>query len=101
MGGDLPTRGVGRKAQSIIQAINQAKGGKAGRGIIYPVVLMPGDPHEVMRKVDQKLLEEVEGARRFAFSEGAIPVKYKLLIAMAIDASHGASGGRGHSRKRR
>ncbi|MGF3498342.1 MAG: carboxymuconolactone decarboxylase family protein [Candidatus Methanosuratincola sp.] len=54
---------------------------------------MPGDPHEVMRKVDQKLLEEVEGARRFAFSEGAIPAKYKLLIAMAIDASHGASGG--------
>ncbi|MEN3016868.1 MAG: carboxymuconolactone decarboxylase family protein [Candidatus Methanosuratincola petrocarbonis] len=54
---------------------------------------MPGDPHEVMRKIDERLFEQVEGARRFAFSEGAIPVKYKLLIAMAIDASHGASGG--------
>ncbi|MEN3050198.1 MAG: carboxymuconolactone decarboxylase family protein [Candidatus Methanosuratincola petrocarbonis] len=54
---------------------------------------MPGDPHEAMRKIDQRLFEQVEGARRFAFSEGAIPVKYKLLIAMAIDASHGASGG--------
>lgn len=54
---------------------------------------MPGDPHEVIRKVDQKLLDQVEGTRRFALSEGAIPVKYKLLIAMAIDASHGASGG--------
>ncbi|MEM2128901.1 MAG: carboxymuconolactone decarboxylase family protein [Candidatus Methanosuratincola sp.] len=54
---------------------------------------MPGDPHEVMRKIDQKLLEEVGFARRFAFSEGAIPTKYKLLIAMAIDASHGTSGG--------
>lgn len=46
-----------------------------------------------MRKIDERLFEQVEGARRFAFSEGAIPVKYKLLIAMAIDASHGASGG--------
>jgi alkylhydroperoxidase/carboxymuconolactone decarboxylase family protein YurZ len=46
-----------------------------------------------MRKIDQRLFEQVEGTRRFAFSEGAIPVKYKLLIAMAIDASHGASGG--------
>ncbi|MCQ8892736.1 MAG: carboxymuconolactone decarboxylase family protein [Candidatus Methanosuratincola sp.] len=54
---------------------------------------MPGDPHEAMRKIDQRLFEQVEGTRRFAFSEGAIPVKYKLLIAMAIDASHGASGG--------
>ncbi|MEN3062079.1 MAG: carboxymuconolactone decarboxylase family protein [Candidatus Methanosuratincola petrocarbonis] len=54
---------------------------------------MPGDPHEAMRKIDERLFEQVEGARRFAFSEGAIPVKYKLLIAMAIDASHGASDG--------
>ncbi|MEN3060296.1 MAG: carboxymuconolactone decarboxylase family protein [Candidatus Methanosuratincola petrocarbonis] len=43
--------------------------------------------------MDERLFEQVEGARRFAFSEGAIPAKYKLLIAMAIDASHGASGG--------
>ncbi len=45
----------------------------------------------------EKLNEEIRGKLKdlsdFAFSEGKIPLKYKYLIAMAIDASHGASEG--------
>ncbi len=54
---------------------------------------MSGKPDEVFKKVDPKLLEQVEGIRGFALAEGAIPLKYKLLIAMVIDATHGASKG--------
>ncbi len=35
----------------------------------------------------------VEDGRRLAFSEGALPVRFKILIALALDASHGAFDG--------
>lgn len=54
---------------------------------------MPEDPLKTIARLDPALLERVEGNRKFALSEGALPAKTKLLIAMALDASHGAVGG--------
>ncbi len=54
---------------------------------------MNTDPLKVIADNDSALLESVNASRELAFSEGAIPVKYKLLIAMALDAAHGAANG--------
>ena len=54
---------------------------------------MPENPLKIFETLDPALLEAVESARSLAIGEGAMPVKYKFLIAMALDASHGAAGG--------
>jgi hypothetical protein len=51
---------------------------------------MPEDPLKTIESLDPALLECVEASRALALSEGALPAKVKLLIAMALDASHGA-----------
>jgi alkylhydroperoxidase/carboxymuconolactone decarboxylase family protein YurZ len=51
------------------------------------------DPLEVFQKVDPELLSLVQNTRDFALSDGALPKRFKLLIAMALDASHGAVNG--------
>ncbi len=48
------------------------------------------DPLENIGEEIRKKLKDLD---EFAFSQGKIPLKYKYLIAMAIDASHGASEG--------
>jgi alkylhydroperoxidase/carboxymuconolactone decarboxylase family protein YurZ len=50
-------------------------------------------PLKVFEKADPELLRLVEENSRFALADGALPRKFKLLIAMALDASHGAVGG--------
>ena len=54
---------------------------------------MPENPLKVFESLDPALLNALEGDRELAFGEGAMPVKYKYLVAMALDASHGAVGG--------
>ncbi len=54
---------------------------------------MAEDPLKTIAKLDRELVERLQAAREFAFAEGALPGKFKLLIAMALDASHGAVGG--------
>jgi alkylhydroperoxidase/carboxymuconolactone decarboxylase family protein YurZ len=54
---------------------------------------MPENPLKVFESLDPKILEHMESLRKFAYSEGAVPVKYKLLIAMALDAADGATEG--------
>jgi alkylhydroperoxidase/carboxymuconolactone decarboxylase family protein YurZ len=44
-------------------------------------------------KLDPKLVRIVEEARNLAFGEGALPKKYKFLIAMAILTSQLADEG--------
>jgi len=51
------------------------------------------NPLMLFSKIDPKLLDGVMGASDLAFCEGRIPLKYKLLMAMALDAAHGASKG--------
>ena len=54
---------------------------------------MPESPLKLFETFDPELLKTVENARELALSDGAIPKKYKYLIAMALDAAHGAEGG--------
>ena len=50
---------------------------------------------KVFEKLDPGLRKLVEDTSEFTFADGALPRKFKLLIAMALDASHGAVGGVG------
>ena len=54
---------------------------------------MPEHPLKIFEKIDPELLELVNNTNEFAFADGALPRKVKLLIAMALDASHGAVQG--------
>ncbi len=50
-------------------------------------------PLKIYEKLDPDLLRHVENSGDFVFAEGALPRKFKLLIAMAFDASYGAVNG--------
>lgn len=54
---------------------------------------MSFDPLAGLKKVDEKLYNKMISESENAFREGVVPTKYKLLLAMAIDASHGAADG--------
>jgi len=54
---------------------------------------MSFDPLEPIAKNDRELIEQIEKGRSLAFEAGALGKKEKLLIAMALDASHGAATG--------
>ena len=50
-------------------------------------------PLKIFEKIDPELLKLVENNSEFALADGALPKKFKLLIAMTLDASHGAVQG--------
>jgi alkylhydroperoxidase/carboxymuconolactone decarboxylase family protein YurZ len=54
---------------------------------------MAGDPLEVFEGLDPELLKLVRRSSELAMAEGALPRKVKFLIAMALDAAHGAADG--------
>lgn len=54
---------------------------------------MSESPLKILEKLDPELLRVVENTRELALTDGALPRKFKLLIAMALDASHGAVQG--------
>ena len=54
---------------------------------------MSESPLKILEKLDPELLRVVENTRELALADGALPRKFKLLIAMALDASHGAVQG--------
>jgi alkylhydroperoxidase/carboxymuconolactone decarboxylase family protein YurZ len=54
---------------------------------------MAENPLKVYEQLDPKLLNLVNNARDLALADGALPRKVKLLIAMVLDAVHGASEG--------
>ena len=54
---------------------------------------MAREPLETIKKYDPKLYERVFDAASFVYEEGALPARIKLLIAMALDAAHGAAAG--------
>ncbi|NHI93047.1 MAG: carboxymuconolactone decarboxylase family protein [Candidatus Lokiarchaeota archaeon] len=51
------------------------------------------DPLKIYEKIDPDLHGNISKAIEFALSDGALPKKFKLLIAMVLDASHGAVPG--------
>lgn len=50
-------------------------------------------PLKIYEKIDPELLKNVEKSKEFVFADGALPKKFKLLIALAFDASYGAVNG--------
>lgn len=54
---------------------------------------MSENPLQVILDKDPEFFELLENTRRLAFSEDGMPMKYKLLIAMALDAASGALEG--------
>jgi len=54
---------------------------------------MPEHPLKVFERLDPELLKLVNETSELALADGALPTKVKILIAMALDASHGAVGG--------
>ena len=54
---------------------------------------MADHPLKVFERTDPDLRRLVQSTNDFALGEGALPKKIKLLIAMALDAAHGAAEG--------
>ncbi|HEY9594824.1 MAG TPA: carboxymuconolactone decarboxylase family protein [Spirochaetia bacterium] len=54
---------------------------------------MPENPLSAAMKLDPKLVEAAHNAEEWAFADGALPAKVKILMAMAFDAAHGAANG--------
>ncbi|WXG45559.1 MAG: carboxymuconolactone decarboxylase family protein [Candidatus Atabeyarchaeum deiterrae] len=54
---------------------------------------MFGNPMDIYRKFDPKVMECFDHLQSTALSEGVLPQRVKLLIAMALDAEHGATQG--------
>ena len=54
---------------------------------------MAEHPLKIFEEIDPELLKLVKNTNAFALAEGALPKKFKLLIAMALDASHGTVEG--------
>jgi alkylhydroperoxidase/carboxymuconolactone decarboxylase family protein YurZ len=54
---------------------------------------MEEHPLSMIQRLDPKLMAQLTEAHGLVFCEGAMPKKYKLLMAMAFDAAHGAQGG--------
>jgi len=57
---------------------------------------MPENPLNVFQNVDPEFFKLINSNRQLALGEGgALPRKFKLLIAMVLDAAAGAEGGTG------
>ena len=54
---------------------------------------MSGNPLDVFKEFDPKILEYWNNLQGLTYAEGALNTKTKLLIAMAIDATTGAVQG--------
>src|SRR5512135_1169570 len=54
---------------------------------------MTEHPLKIFEKLDPELRKFVQNSNEFTFADGALPRKFKLLIAMALDASHGTADG--------
>ncbi len=54
---------------------------------------MQHDPLAPIQNTDHTLFDHITASRELAFGEGVLPLKQKLLIALALDASHGAVNG--------
>ena len=54
---------------------------------------MAEHPLKIFEKMDPELFNLMMNITQFALADGALSRKFKLLIAMALDASHGAVRG--------
>lgn len=54
---------------------------------------MAENPLKIIEKLDPELFKNVESTQTPALTDGVFPKKVKLLMAMALDASHGTVEG--------
>lgn len=54
---------------------------------------MSDHPLSTMRKLDPEFMRHLEDTDALVYADGALPRKFKLLMAMAFDAANGAPGG--------
>lgn len=54
---------------------------------------MPEHPLSIYQDLDPELLKVVNDTQNLALADGVLPRKTKLLIAMVLDAVHGATDG--------
>ena len=54
---------------------------------------MAENPLKIIEKLDPELFKNVEATQTLALGDGVLPKKVKLLMAMALDASHGTVEG--------
>lgn len=50
-------------------------------------------PLAALQKLDPELMAHLQAADPLIYGDGALPRKFKLLVAMAFDAAAGAEGG--------
>jgi len=55
--------------------------------------LQGSDFLSTMLRIDPGFMDQVRNTQDMVYSDGALPRKIKLLIAMAFDAAHGAVSG--------
>ena len=53
---------------------------------------MSEHPLSVIQALDPELMAHLRTADPLVYADGALPRKFKLLVAMAFDAAHGAEG---------
>ena len=54
---------------------------------------MSKNPLDTITKLDPELYNNISSSVKISLEDGALSKKYKLLIAMALDASHGTVDG--------
>ncbi len=54
---------------------------------------MSEHPLKVFETIDPELFRTVTVSQEYVFADGVLPRKFKILIAMTLDASHGAVQG--------
>ncbi len=54
---------------------------------------MNGHPLQVIKDSDSALFEKITATKEFAFQEGELSKKHKLLIALAIDVAKNSENG--------
>ncbi len=54
---------------------------------------MAEHPLSTLRKLDPAYMAEFQKMEDLVYSDGALPRKIKLLMALAFDAAHGAANG--------
>ena len=57
---------------------------------------MSGNPHDVIKAIDEKSVKDYMALNNFCFCDGALSKKVKILIGLALDASKSSGAGVRH-----
>jgi alkylhydroperoxidase/carboxymuconolactone decarboxylase family protein YurZ len=59
----------------------------------FKEVKMSEHPLATLGRLDPELVKHLDAANELVYAPGVLPKRFKLLLAMAFDAAHGAQGG--------